>query len=102
MMFESLSMMIPFSALMTAAITLLPLFGPRIPCPEPVTAPCAEPGQPPGTLQRHATHHPREGSPKFMWPLWTDLVLRKQGAWHRAEGSLFEQEGYKTLSRRAA
>jgi hypothetical protein len=64
-MFESLNMMIPFSALMTAAMALLPPISVPESLSEAVTAPCAGPGQPPGTLPRHATHHRREGSPKL-------------------------------------
>ena len=75
MMFESLSMMIPLDAWI-AAMACSPRLGPRNPGPGPVAAPRAEPGQPPGTLQRHAIHHQRKGSQMLMWPLWTDLVLR--------------------------
>jgi len=61
-----------------------PGFGPRNTCPEPVTAPAPSRGQPPGTLQRRATRHQRERSPKLCGhygPIWS---CGNRGGWHWA------------------
>src|SRR6478752_1138212 len=62
------------------------------------TAPAPSRGQPPGTLQRRATHHLREGSPKLCGhygPIWS---CGNRGDWHWAEGTLSEQGAAKRTS----